>query len=512
MKWNRQEILRTMATFGIALLLAGYLRYTLQGGEMQRFSEGLLIGGGVLLLAAIGFGYREVMKYFSRRSSKLGANALTLIVSVLAILVLLNFLGYRHHKRFDLTTEKLYTLSDQTRTIVGGLKQDVNIIHFAQRPDPELKDRIAEYTNLSPRLHYSEVDPQRNPQSAHEYGVTHFDQTVVASGTNHQILDATGEQDLTNAIVKVTRKTVKTVCFVEGHGEKSITGSAGDGFSGASDALKKDSYQTQSINLVTSGSVPPECSVVVIPGPKQALLPVEEQILTKYLDGGGKVFLLVDPEKDPKLDDLLTAWNIKLGDNWVIDASALSQMAGTGPIVPLVVDYGASPITRNFEQSMTFYPEARTVSIADKNKTQPSDTELIKTSARSFTIPKLDPNQHEIKYDAKTDTLGPLSLGVAAQKSGGGDSGTKGGRLVVIGNSQFASNQYIGQVRNGDLFSNAVNWLAEDEGLISIRPKNPTNRRVDLTETRERELNWFSLLLLPGIVILSGAYIWWKRR
>jgi gliding motility-associatede transport system auxiliary component len=512
MKWNRQEILRTMATFGIALLLAGYLRYTLQGGEIQRFSEILLIGGGVLFLAALGFGYREVMQYFGRRSSKLGANALTLVVSVLAILVLLNFLGYRHHKRFDLTTEKLFTLSDQTRTIVSGLKQDVDIMRFAQHPDPELKDRMTEYTNLSSRLHYKEVDPQRNPEIAHQFGVTRMEQVVVSSGSNHQILEATGEQDLTNGIVKVTRNTVKTVCFVEGHGEKAITSSEPDGFSGASDALKKDSYQTQSVNLVTAGAVPPECSVVVIPGPKQAFLPVEAQILTKYLDGGGKAFLMVDPEKDPKLDDLLATWNIKVGDNWVIDASALSQMAQTGPIVPLVVDYGTSPITRNFSQSMTFYPEARTVSIADKNKTQPEDTELMKTSARSFTIPKLDLKKPEIKYDAKTDTLGPLSLGVAAQRKSSGDSAAKGGRFVVIGNSQFAANNAFGQVRNGDLFSNTVNWLAEDEDLISIRPKSATNRRVNLTETQERELNWFSLLLLPGIVILSGTYIWWKRR
>jgi ABC-type uncharacterized transport system involved in gliding motility auxiliary subunit len=502
-----------MATFGIALLLAGYLRYTLQGGEMQRFSQILLIAGGVLFLAALGFGYREVIAYFSRRQSKLGANSLTLIVSVLAILVLINVLGFRHHKRFDLTTEKLYSLSDQTKTIVSGLKQDVDIFLFTQRADVDLKDTMTEFTNLSPHLHYKQVDPEKNPEIAHQYGVTKMGQAVASSGTNHVNLEGTTEQDLTNGIVKVTRNAVKSVCFVEGHGERSITGRDQDGFSAAGDALKKDSYQTQSINLATGGSVPSDCSVVVIPGPKQAFFPAEAQLLTKYLDDGGKVFLMVDPEKDPKLDDLLAAWNIKLGDNWVIDASALSQLARTGPIVPIVVNYSTSPITRHFNQTtMTFYPEARTVSIADKGKTQPDDTELMKTSERSFTIPKLDPKQHEIKFDAKTDTLGPLSLGVAAQRKSGGDSGAKGGRLVVIGNSQFAANNAFGQVSNGDLFSNAVNWLAEDEGLISIRPKSPTNRRVNLTETQDRELSWFSLLLLPGIVILSGAYVWWKRR
>jgi ABC-type uncharacterized transport system involved in gliding motility auxiliary subunit len=252
--------------------------------------------------------------------------------------------------------------------------------------------------------------------------------------------------------------------------------------------------------------------VVVIAGPKQAFLPVEEQILAKYLDDGGKAFILVDPQTDPKLDDIFANWNVKVGDNVIVDASALSQMAQMGPFVPIVVTYGASPITERFGTGMTLFPVARTVSIIDKNKSQPGSTELLKTSTRSFTIPKLDPNVKEIKYDATKDTLGPLSLGVASERKGANDESAKNGRVVVIGNSQFASNQFGGQVRNADLFMNSVNWLAADEDLISIRPKSSTNRRVTFTETQQRELNWFSLLFLPGIVILSGVYIWWKRR
>jgi ABC-type uncharacterized transport system involved in gliding motility auxiliary subunit len=177
--------------------------------------------------------------------------------------------------------------------------------------------------------------------------------------------------------------------------------------------------------------------------------------------------------------------------------------------VPLVVDYGESPITRSFSGSMTFFPLARTVSIADKNKSVPEDVELLKTSARSFTIPNL--NVKEVQFDPKT--AGPLSLGVSAErKNPPGENGPKGGHLVVIGNSEFAANKWAGLQRNGDLFMNTVNWLAQDVDLISIRPKSPTNRRVTFTETQQRELTWFSLLLLPGIVILSGVYIWWKRR
>ena len=146
------------------------------------------------------------------------------------------------------------------------------------------------------------------------------------------------------------------------------------------------------------------------------------------------------------------------------------------------------------------------MSTADKSKSDPQEVELLKTSARSFTIPNLD--QKEVKFDPKTDTAGPLSLGVAATRT----SGEKQGRLVVIGDSDFAANQWLGLQHNGDLFFNTIDWLAQDENLISIRPKSPTNRRVTLTESQWSMLRWFDLFFLPGLVIFAGVYIWWKRR
>jgi ABC-type uncharacterized transport system involved in gliding motility auxiliary subunit len=245
---------------------------------------------------------------------------------------------------------------------------------------------------------------------------------------------------------------------------------------------------------------------VVIAGPTQAFLPQEAELVSKYLDGGGKALIEVDPETDPKLGEIFQAWNINVGDNVVIDASGMGQLIGAGPGIPLVTDYGASPITKGFSGSMTYFPLARTVSIADKSKTDPEAVELLKTSARSFTTPNL--KEKKIKYDPKTDTLGPLSLGVAASRKGG----EKSERLVVIGNSNFASNRAINDYRNGDLFFNTISWLAQDENLISIRPKSPANRRVTMTAAQESAMKWLDLVFFPGIVILSGVYIWWKRR
>jgi len=510
MKVERKELARFLWTIAAALLIAGYLRYTIQG-ELLRFSQILLIAGAVLAIVALALGFPYLVQFLTKRSSKLGTNTLILTLAVLAILACINFVGYRHHKRFDLTTEKLYTLSDQSRKILAGLKNDITIVHFSKLPDPAVDDLMSEYASASSHIKYQSVDPEQRPEVAKQYGAPRMGDVIASSGGRTEHIEPgssgqIGEEDVTTALIKLTREKSKNVCFVTGHGEKSITDSGGAGYSAVEQGLKNESYIAKSINLVSDNGVPAGCDVLVIAGPTQSFLAPEAAMISKYLDNGGKALIEVDPETNPKLDDLFSAWNIKVGDNVVIDASGMGQLIGAGPGIPLVVDYGDSPITKGFTRSMTYFPLARTVSIADKTKTDPQAVELLKTSARSFTTPNL--KESKIKYDPKTDTLGPLSLAVAADRKGG----AKVERLVVIGDSDFASNRAVGDYRNGDLFYNTIGWLAEEENLISIRPKSPTNRRVTLSAGQESALKWLDLVFFPGIVILSGVYIWWKRR
>jgi ABC-type uncharacterized transport system involved in gliding motility auxiliary subunit len=510
MKVERKELARFIWTLAAAMLIAGYLRYSIQG-ELLPFSKGLLIAGGVLTIVAIVLGFRYILEYFSKRSSKLGTNTAILTVAVIAILGLINFAGFRHHKRIDLTNEKLFTLSDQTQKVVSGLKNDVTIVHFGKSSDTPLDDLMSEYTNLSPHLKFQNVDPQQKPDVAKQYGATRMGDVIAASGPRTEHIESgsrgqISEEDVTSALLKLTRDKSKTVCFVTGHGEKSISDTSGTGYSVADQGLKKETYADKSVNLVSENQVPSDCDVLVIAGPTQSYFPQEAAMISKYLDAGGKALIEVDPETDPKLDDIFKVWNINVGNNFALDASGVGRLIGAGPAIPLVTDYGASPITKGFDGSMTFFPLARTVTLADKSKSDPQAVELLKTSPRSFTTTNL--KAKEIKYDPKTDTLGPLSLAVAANRN----AAEKGARLIVIGDSDYAANQAISQTRNGDLFYNMVDWLAQDENLISIRPKSPANRRVNMTEGQAAALKWIDLVFLPGLVILSGVYIWWKRR
>jgi ABC-type uncharacterized transport system involved in gliding motility auxiliary subunit len=460
-------------------------------------------------------GFEYIVNFFSKRSSQLGTNAIILSVAVVAILVLLNFLSFRHSKRFDLTTDKQFSVSDQTRKIVGGLQRDVTIVRFARpsdsTPDSQrFEDLMIEYKHLSPHFQFKDVNPQEKPEVAKEYGAKHIGDVIVASGQQKVNLEGSpeggfSESDVTNTILKATRDTVKTVCFVTGHGEKSLTDSGVDGYAQMAENLKRETYTADSINLVTGG-IPSDCDVVVIAGPTKPFFPQETAMVSKYLDAGGKVLIEVDPETDPKLDTVFQPWNINVGNNVVIDASGMGQLLGAGPEIPLVVQYGDSPITKGLERQMTYFPIARTVSIADKSKSDPEAVELLKTSPQSFTKPKLE---HTVKYDPKTDTLGPLSLGVAASRK----VDDKSARLVVIGDSDFATDQVLGGPgSDGDLFLNTINWLAQDENLISIRPKPETSRHITLTVAQGTALAWIDRFFLPGIVIIVGISIWWKRR
>src|SRR5579862_8162370 len=240
MKWDRNEIARTLAAIGLACVVAGFLRYSIQN-ELLRASEILLIAGGVLLLAAI------------------------------VILAVLNFLGFRHSKRFDLTSEKIFSLSDQTRKVVGGLQQDVTVIRFARPSDagPDAQhfdDLMVEYKHLSPHFKFQEVNPQEKPDIAQQYGAKHFNDVVVASGAQKLPLEggvegSISEADVTNAILKVTRNTEKKVCFVTGHGEKSLDDTTQEGYGQMAQNLKKETYTTDTINLVSGKGVPSDCDV-----------------------------------------------------------------------------------------------------------------------------------------------------------------------------------------------------------------------------------------------------------
>jgi gliding motility-associatede transport system auxiliary component len=510
MKIDRQEIYRLAGFIGVAMALAGLFRYLIQGvwtgeGVMGKLTPVMAIIGLVLIAVSVVFNFGAIVGVFKNRQGKLGANTIILLVAVLALVVVANFLGYRHHKRFDLTTEGLYSISEQTKKVAANLSKDVKVIYF-NKDETQFSDLMREYKYAGSRISYERVDPQKSPGLVRQYKPKREGDIAVVAGDRTEIISSGTEQAVTNAILKVTRDTVKTVCFVEGHGEKPLSDTQGPtGYGTAEQRLKDENFQVKTVLLAREQQVPSECAALVVAGPKNSITPPETAMIGKYLDGGGKAMLLLDPETKPELDDVLKSWGIEAADNIAIDATGRGQLVGAGPTAPLVFDYGSHSITKDFTRTLTVFPEARSLKIT--NGAGANVSPLLKTSEASFAKDKI-PTGPEIPFDEAKDQKGPLTLGAAGSKNASG----KESRLVVIGDSDFATNGAFKFQSNGDLFLNSINWLAEEEDLISIRPKSMTNRSVTMSESQLYTFLLFTVALMPLAVLGSGAYIWWKRR
>jgi len=511
MKIDRQEIYRLAGFVGVAMALAGFFRYKIQDvwvgeGFLGKLTPAMVILGAVLIVVSVVFNFGSIVGFFRGRQGKLGANTVVLSVAVLALVVAANYYFIRHHKRFDLTAEGLYSISDQTRKVVANLPKDVKVTYFNKEENQQLSDIMKEYKYAGARLAYERIDPNQRPEMARQYKVRRMGDIVVAAGDRSEIISDSSEQAITNAILKVTREKMKTVCFAEGHGEKSLSDTQPTGYSIVEQRLKDENYQLKTLLLAREQQVPSECAALVVAGPKQSVTPPEVAMIGKYLDEGGKAMLLLDPETDPQLGDVLKSWSIQAADNVALDVSGMGQYVGAGPESPLVSDYGSHTITKDFGHTMSVFPLARAIKVT--GGAGANATPLLTTSENSYAKEKITPGQ-QIKYEAGKDQKGPLTIGAAASKS---VDGKKEARLVVIGDSDFASNGVFKFQRNADLFLNSVNWLAEEEDLISIRPKSASNRSVTMSESQQRTFFWLSVLFMPLAVIGSGFYIWWKRR
>lgn len=499
---DRNKLFSYLGTLGAASLVAGLLLYSVYE-VMSKWYWALIVAGGILLAIWLVGNFGNLVESAQKRSTRLGANALVISLAALAIFAFINYLGYKKHKKFDLTAEKLFTLSDQTKKVMGELKSDVKVVFFSKTDEP-VASFVEQYRDLSNRITYERIDLQARPEMAAQFRGIRPGETIVAANNRTEKVATVDEQTLTSAIMKVTREQAKTVCFLEGHGERELSGGGPEGYQQIDAKLKGDNYTTKTISLVTKNEIPADCSVIVVPGPKKALLPGEVDTLSKWMDAGGKMLLGIDPDSEAEMNAFLKNWAIELHQDTVIDYSAIGQLSGAGAGVPLVTDFGAHPITKTFGRLPSFFPIARSLKI-DSAKTDITTTELLKTSAESFGETELQGNQ--AKMDEGKDIKGPLTLGAAATKK----AGAKEARLVVIGDSDFAANSYQRQGANGDLFVNSINWLAEEEDLISIRPKSQTNRDVQLSSVAENLLFWITIFM-PLAVVVAGISIWWNRR
>jgi len=455
--------------------------------------------------------------WMQTRQTKYAAYATVYIVVIFAVLVLANFFANRYNKSFDATANKRFTLSDQTKKVVGDLKQDVTISYFDRANGMQgAKDLLDRYQNLSPKLHIQYVDLLKNPTLARAQNVTREGEAVVSVGARREDAKTFDEEGVTGALIRALKGGERQVCVVSGHGEHRLDDSSqSDGFSGFQTIVQRDNYKVQSINLQQKAEVPADCTVLVVAGPTGDYIQPEVDAIKKYVEGGGRALFMLDPplklgrkqiSDNQALSDLLASWGVTADKDLLLDESAASQLLGGGPEAPVILQYDSHPIVNDLTNVSTAFPLSR--SLETKNTDKSTITKLFSTSAESYATSDLASS--EIRINPAKDKHGPFTLAVAGTYAGAKPSDS--GRFVVVGNSGWASNQALGFSGNRNLLLNMVNWLSSDEDLISIRPKQPEDRRINLTRAQFRTVQFTSQFFLPLIVIFGGVMVWLKRR
>jgi ABC-type uncharacterized transport system involved in gliding motility auxiliary subunit len=455
-------------------------------------------------------------QFLKARQTKYAAYAATYILVIIAIVVTANVLANRYDKSFDATSNKRYSLSDQTVKIVKGLKQDATITYFDQpRGFQSAKDQLDLYSNLSPKMHVKYVDADKEVMLAREAGVKTYGTAIVQVGTNKQEAKGVNEEGITGALIRDLKNTTRTVCFVTGSGEHQIDDSSRSGYSRFKELLGKDEYVAKSIDLLQKAEIPAYCTVVVVGGPSGDYQQPEVDAIKKYVEDGGRALFMLDPplkmgRSEIADNDALTAvlqdWGVTVDKNLILDMNPIGQLAGLGPQVALVTSYDSHVIVTEMKGTATGFPLSRSIEVKNGSKT--TVEKLFGSSESSLATEKL--NSPNVDPSDPKNKKGPMTIAAAGTYNTGKENSQ--GRFVVVGSSAWAANSFINFNGNRDLALNTMNWLSSDEDLISIRPKEPEDRRITLTRAQMSWVRMASQFLLPLIVVFAGVSVWWRRR
>jgi ABC-type uncharacterized transport system involved in gliding motility auxiliary subunit len=375
------------------------------------------------------------------------------------------------------------------------------------------------------------IDPDLNPGKVEEWGVEEYGELLLEYGGKTEKVKTSNEEGVTNALIKLVQTELKTVYFVTGHGERSIQEYGNEGYDRIRAAIETENYLTEEILLLREERIPEEAAVVVAAGPRNDYEPYEIGLIDDYLQNGGRVLMLIDPEEEKgrhtNIAALLEKYGLILGDDVIIDP--LSRVLSGDYFMPVINSYTFNPITKDF-QIATFLRMVRSVS----GKDDPGENIFVREVARTGEASWAETNFGDLvtgkaKYNEGIDREGPVNImayATISRSADGGGSDENGAVdeelpedekkvdaiLAVVGDSDFVTNAMFQTQGNKDLFLNTINYLADRGELISVRPKQQESVFLTMTAQQGRIAFFVSLILIPLFVIAVGIYITIQRR
>ena len=498
-----------LGILGILLGIGGMVAYSLRPDWLWAvtISEGLALA---CLVSFFVLHFETVKAFSGRRSTKMGLNSFLLVVLFTSILVILNFLAARHSIRWDLSENQNYTLAPQTYRVLRTLPRDVKITVFTREKDPgyqAFKERLESYRQASTKLSVEFIDPEKQPKMAQTYGIFRTDTAIFESNGQTIRVTSPSEIELTGALIRISKDSKKRVVFVEGHSELNVEDKDRNGLSIAKEALIRQGYDIGTVSLLKESAVPDNTSVLVLAGPRRSVLKEEQDRIHAYVEKGGHLLVLADPDTQTGLETLLARWGLGLGPGVLVD---LQDRLAQGDLTALLVrTFTEHEITQDLT-SAVLLPLSRHITFDEQTGTDWDFVPLARTSPNSWAETNMQ--GRVVSLSEKEDVKGPLPMAAALSPKKAPEEGKPHPAIVVIGNSTFASNAFFNFPGNSDFFLHTTGWLAEERDLISIAPREPALHPFTPNPTQERALIYIQVVLLPLMTFLTGLIVWRKRR
>ncbi len=476
----------------------------------------LVVSKALLGLAAVAASFAlgepgGVKRFFTGRAAHFGFFTVLSALLVVLILAVANWAAWKKPKTWDLTKNRIFTLSEDTQKTLGGLKEDVEAVAFygpAETAYGEAQELLRRYADRSSHFKYRLVDPWRSPEEVKRFAITEGGPRIVLKrGPAEARAREPSEQALTSALVQVTRAGKRTVYFTEGHGEPAPRDAGKKGYAAAVKALEGEGYEVATLSLLEKAEVPADASAVLVAAPRKAFLEPEVKALRDYAARGGRLGLYLEPEANAGLDALLGDFGIEADEDMVVDPNPMARLFGGTPVTPIVRPSAAHPITKDLAQTGLLLATARSLVALRDAKTTPTPIALTGDTAWGETD-----IQSLYGKGAKRDQGekgGPLPVAMAAERTFQGD---KAARAVVVGDTDFFSNGYQDLLGNLDFFMNGVGWLVEQSDRITVRPRTREASRLFLSEAQVTALKIVTIDLVPVALLGLGLAVWLVRR
>ncbi|MEL6495669.1 MAG: Gldg family protein [Cyanobacteria bacterium J06623_7] len=494
---------------GVALLVGGIVAATITGSWSTAPLVLSCLGIACLLFRLWLWGQKY--RFWQRRSTITGAGAIAKTALVLLAIGIINGIGIGFDRRWDVTENQVYTLGEQSQTIVSNLERPLEVLVFDRNQNPELERLLQNYRRYSDKFQFRYINPEQEIGLAQQFGIQSLGEIHLSYEGKQQKLDlgnvAAGETltetRLTNGIERIQRDRSIKIYFLQGHGEASLNLVEG-GLAQAVNNLKARGYEVKELNLASTGKIPPDASLIAIAGATRKLLAAEVSSIEQYLNEGGNLLLLLTPNTEIGIEAILSNWGIELDNRLVVDGSNAGNAMGFGPAVAIINQYGQHPITESFRNGISLFPEARPLKIIAKPNI--SAVAIARTNVQTWA--ESDLRQEQITFDINQDLSGPLNLAIAYNRQQPNPS-----RLVTFGSTTFVTNGWFEQQLNGDLLLNSISWLVgEDKNPLQIRSKEIANRRINLSTVQTSFISWLALRIMPFLALVGGVYIWRRRK